>query len=629
MDADFPWITVFTGTASTYTIDTIVTAADDTTTAANNVFTASATTAEFGADHGIDGAEDGDEITVTFMDDFGVAAADVDITLVDTVPPTTVLQESYELANANAIYGQILATAGEADFGNGGEVSNDGSSAEVGNPVIWVQPRHLQQKGIGNAEPSRSSVNTYGTLSNLTPSLDAGETGFTSTTYIDNRATYDASAYTAWAAVPVSNEVGIDFSEDVALTTTAATTVGITAGLSGMLVNNNVTLDVDGGTNAQPADLVQVTVADIMTLANTDNGGLVDFVAAVTDTSDSENPATADSNAKVIFRDAMPPFMTSAEWDGTEIVMTFNEAIAIDTSTDITLLNPTALGTTATVTLDPAVDADLNTGFTLSNDDKTVTVNVSGTANINTVFVGSDSSNSEFYYEDGGNTGDDQHAIVRWDIITDATTTRNNWNTFTENGPDTAGSQAQTSTSFTGRWNVEAPQFLMVNGVGAYSYSVATSGYLDTGAAGDDDGTVTYTITFSHPIDLSSSNQFSDEIDTFLGNPGFPLSTTTAVSGSTANAAGVTLLNNIFQVEIDGVSNDNSPFVIATTPVSATELHGAFTLSADQRVITLTVTGDVNGITFGTTTVEFDVETTSALTAENTSAAPFAWQNVN
>lgn len=643
VDVDFPWITIHTGDASTFAISTdvldsnVIKIEDDSVIAVSGptnttaAITATAAIAALGADYGIDGAKDGDKVTVTFMDDFGIAAADQVITLIDALPPTTTLQESYDLSSASAVYGKILSTAGEADYGNGGEVSNDGSSAEVGNPVIWVQPRHLQQKGLSNAAPTRDSENTFGTLSNLVPSLDTGETGFTATTYIDNRATYDATAFTAWAATSVGNEIGIDFSEDIALTTTAPTPTGLTAGLSAYIVNNNVTTDVDGNSLAgSNADLVQVTVANVMTLANTDNGGFVDFVGAVRDTSAAENTATAVSNAKVIFRDAMPPLVTAAEWDGTEIVLTFNEAIAIDATTTITLVNPTAPGTTITVTLDPSALATVNTGFVLSNDDKTVTVNVSGTAGINTVFEGSSTADQEFFYEDGGNTGEDQHAIVRWDNITDATATRNEWNTFTPAAADAAGSQAQTGTTFGNRWETEAPQFLMVNGVGSYQYTVSTSGYLDVaGAPGDDDGTVTYTINFSHPIDLATSNQFSDAINTYLGTPGFPLPTTAIVNGSTANAAGVTLLDTIFQVEVDGVSDNNSPFTIATTPVSATVLHGAFSLSADQRIITLTVTGLADTILFGQSTVEFDVTTTSALTGEQTSAAPFAWQNVN
>ena len=328
VDTDFPWITVFTGNAAKYSINTIVTDAADTATAANTVFAASASTAAFGADHGVDAADDGDKLKVTFMDDFGVAAADASVTLIDNVPPVTVLQENYNLYSL-AGYSQILSTAGEADYGQGGEVANDGSSATAGNPLIWIQPRHLQQKGLNNAQPSRNATNTYGSLLDLSGRVDTGETAtaMDSSTNILGRPTYDAAGYTAWAATPTTNEIGVDFSENVALTTTAPTPNGISTGLSGYIANNNVALDVDG--NASNADLVQVTVADVMSLANTDNTGFLDFVGAVRDTSDSENAATADTNAKVIFRDAMPPLVTTAGWDGSNLTMVFNEAVSI------------------------------------------------------------------------------------------------------------------------------------------------------------------------------------------------------------------------------------------------------------------------------------------------------------
>ncbi|MCI2285022.1 hypothetical protein L3081_18550 [Colwellia sp. MSW7] len=443
VDADFPWVTINTGNASSFTISTgstdanVVKIADDSavayvgTTTTTAAIAASSASASVGVDYGIDGAKDGDKVTVTFMDDFGVAAESEEITLIDALPPVTTLQESYDLSSAAAVYGKILSTAGEAEYGNGGEVVNDGSAATAGNPIIWVQPRHLQQKGNNNATPSRDSENTYGTLSNLSGRLDLGETGFTTATYIDNRATYDAEAFSDWAATSISNEIGIDFSEDIATTTTAPTVSGITTGLSGYVANNDVANDVDGNPVPNGADLVQVTVADVMTLANVDNTGFIDFVAAIRDTSDAENVANADTNAKVIFRDAMPPFVESAEWDGTEIELTFNEAVNISAVTTITLVNPVNTAVTVSVTLDPNKLATDDSGFAMSNGNKTVTVNVSGTAGINTVFEGSTTANQEFFYEDGGNTGDDQHAILRWDNITDATSAANKWDTFT------------------------------------------------------------------------------------------------------------------------------------------------------------------------------------------------------
>ena len=508
VDVDFPWITVFTGTASTYAFNHITTATDDTTTAANTLFNASSSTAAFGADHGIDGSFDGEDIRVTFYDDFNVAAASADVELVDMLPPVTTLQENYNLYSV-AGYSQILSTAGEADYGNGGEVANDGSSATAGNPIIWVQPRHLQQKGTNNAAPARTAVNTYAALPNLAARLDTNETSglIDSNTEILGRPTYDRASYTAWAATSVSNEVGVDFSENVATTGTAPTTSGISTGLSGFVANNNVQTDVDGqdlsAVLGYDADLIQVTVSDVMNLANADNTGFVDFVGAVRDTSDAENVATAATNAKVIFRDAMPPLVTSAGWNGTELEMVFNEAVSITTATTVTLTQPLT-GADVAVTLDPTVAFTSNTGFQQSADGRTVTVNVSGVAGISAVFVGDVTANDptvdEFYYDDGGNsTADDQHAILRWDNINDAN--GNDWNTFTTGAADADGN-GTTFTGYAARYQVEAPQFLAVNELGAFTVTPQNIIGLSANGALDADGNFVLTLDFTHPIDV-------------------------------------------------------------------------------------------------------------------------------
>lgn len=502
VDSDFPWIEVTPGNASSYSINTAVKDADDSVVASGTSFAGTSTS----RDHGVDGADDGDTVKVTFMDDFGVAASSATVTLIDALPPTTVLQENYNLYSVGG-YDQILSTAGEANYGDGGEVSNDGTSATAGNPLIWIQPRHLQQKGSNNSAPSRSATNTYGSLTDLSGRVDAGETAtdLDSSTSILNRPTYDKAGFAAWGAV--SNEIGVDFSENIALTTAAPTLSGISTGLSGYLANNNVADNVDGDSLTNAADLVQVTIADVMSLANTDNTGFIDFVGAVSDTSDAENVATADSNAKVIFRDAMPPMLTSAEWDGTSIEMVFNEAVSIDTTTTITLVHPVTAATQS-VTLNPAVASTSNTGFTISADGTTVTVNTVGVAGLSAIFAGDVTANDptvdEYFYDDGGNsTADDQHAILRWDNIEDAS--GNNWNTFTVNGADIDGSQAAAGTTFANRYQVEAPQFLAVNGLGAFTVSPQNIIGLNANGDLDDDGNFVLTLDFSHPIDVSNA----------------------------------------------------------------------------------------------------------------------------
>ena len=70
------------------------------------------------------------------------------------------------------------------------------------------------------------------------------------------------------------------------------------------------------------ADLVQITVADVLSLANDYHQEIMDFSLAVEDT--SGNPA---DNAQVVINDLMPPFVEYAYWDG-GLTIKFNESIA-------------------------------------------------------------------------------------------------------------------------------------------------------------------------------------------------------------------------------------------------------------------------------------------------------------
>lgn len=607
VDSDFPWIEVTPGNASSYSINTAVKDADDSVVASGTDFAGTSGS----RDHGVDGADDGDTVSVTFMDDFGVAASSATVTLVDALPPTTVLQENYNLYSVGG-YDQILSTAGEANYGDGGEVANDGTSATAGNPLIWIQPRHLQQKGSNNSAPSRSATNTYGSLTDLSGRVDAGETAtdMDSSTSILNRPTYDKAGFAAWGAV--SNEIGIDFSENIALTTTAVTPSGISTGLSGYLANNNVADNVDGITLANAADLVQVTVADVMSLANVDNTGFLDFVGAVSDTSDAENVATADSNAKVIFRDAMPPMLTSAEWDGTSIEMVFNEAVSIDTTTTITLVHPVTAATQS-VTLNPAVASTSNTGFTISADGTTVVVNTVGVAGLSAIFAGDVTANDptvdEYFYDDGGNsTADDQHAILRWDNIEDAN--GNNWNTFTPNGADVDGSQAAAGTTFANRYQVEAPQFLAVNGLGAFTVSPQNIIGLDANGALDDDGNFVLTLDFSHPIDVTNA---------------------TGIDTSNDGVIQENELAALFYFDIDGNNTLDADGVDNTAGNSDDEdiVTGLddLTLSNNNQTITISIDRDDDAFTVGTAYIRMQAPVLSSFIATESILQDFNIRN--
>jgi hypothetical protein len=624
VDADFPWVTINTGNASSFTIGTgsadanVVKIADDTAvpyagaTTTTAAIAASAASASVGVDYGVDGAKDGDKVTVTFMDDFGVAAASEEVTLIDALPPVTVLQENYNLYSVGG-YAQILSTAGEADYGDGGEVSNDGTSATAGNPLIWIQPRHLQQKGTNNAAPSRDATNTYGSLLDLSGRLDANETAtdMDSSTFILGRPTYDATAYAAWAAVPVTNEIGIDFSENVATTTTAPTPTGISTGLSGYVANNNVATNVDGQALAIGADLVQVTVADIMSLANTDNTGFLDFADAVRDTSTAENVANAATNAKVIFRDAMPPLMTNAGWDGSNLTMVFNEPVSITAATTVQLTHPVS-GADIPVTLDPAVSATLNTGFTMSADNKTVTVNTTGVAGISAIFAGDTTANvpaeDEYFYDDGGNsTADDQHAIIRWDNINDAN--GNDWDTFTVNAADADGLGA-TNVAYAARYQVEAPQFLAVNELGAFTVSPQNIIGLDANGGLDADGNFVLTLDFSHPIDVTNATGIDTSNDGIIQENEIAALFYFDIDG-----------DNL--LDADGVDNiaGNSDDEDIVTGIDD------LTLSNNNQRITISIDRDNNAFTVGTAYIRMQVPVISSYIATESILQDFNIRN--
>ena len=614
VDADFPWITVKTGDAASYSINKDVKKADDSVITANTVINASSNSVNFGDDHGVDGVVDGQSsasVKVTFMDDFGVADASETVTLIDALPPVTVLQENYNLYSVTG-YDQILSTAGEANYGDGGEVVNDGLSATAGNPLIWIQPRHLQQKGLNNAAPSRSATNTYGSLTNLSARVDTDENAsdMDGSTFIQNRPTYDATAYTAWAAIPVTNEIGVDFSENIALTTAAPSTSGISTGLSGYLANNNVLKNVDN--DDVHADLVQVTVANVMTLANVDNTGFIDFVAAVRDTSTSENVATAATNAKVIFRDAMPPLMTNATWNGTNLTMVFNEAVTFHPTdtTSVTLVHPNSAVPDVSVTLDPTVVATAHTGFTLSDDKKTVVVNTTGLATIAGVFAGDITANDptvdEYFYDDGGNsTADDQHTLIRWDRINDAN--GNNWNTFTVNGPDADGSQAASDTTFAERYQVEAPQFLAVNELGAFTVAPQNIIGLDANGNLDVDGNFTLTLDFTHPIDVDLFDGADDIIQEteLAGLFYFDIDNSNTRDSAGADANPATLSDNEdIEPAIDDISISNN----------------------NQR-ITISIDRDNNQFTVGNAYIRMSTDVVSSFIATETVQQDFNIRN--
>ena len=303
----------------------------------------------------IDNVDVNDVLTVTSISTLGTLLAEASITLTDQVSPTTVLQRSYGLTVAGTP--QI-----NVDYGNGGELSQIANTT-FGTPYLYVTPALLTpQAGADSLALQRSE--TWDTLE------DAFETDVTNASSSELEmdvdanipagvAVYNEATMAAWT--PGSRNIGVAFSEDVALVGgVTIPTTSFTASLTGFTAQNDVLVNDQGGAAVvNDADLVNVAVDNVITLANSDDGKVLDFTGAVQD--ETANVTVASDNARVIFKDAMPPIPMSAEYRGDSIVVTYNEAVSLE-DTDVFSLYGT--GSTDTVTVDADM-ADANQATTI------------------------------------------------------------------------------------------------------------------------------------------------------------------------------------------------------------------------------------------------------------------------
>jgi hypothetical protein len=128
-----------------------------------------------------------------------------------------------------------------------------------------------------------------------------------------------------------------------------------------------------------------MNIDDVFTLANTDGSTalttphIIDFRGAVQDLATTPNSSSANSNAVVQVRDRMPPFVTSAYYDGTSVVVTFDEPVVLASGQTF------AFGTD---TADPAdnatftVDTSFAATFNKANPSGNTTVTLPATSNL-------------------------------------------------------------------------------------------------------------------------------------------------------------------------------------------------------------------------------------------------------
>lgn len=290
----------------------------------------------------VQGVEPDDIVTITPYDQFGYSGQTASLTLKDNVAPTTVLQNAYGV-NADNNNGSVTSL----QYGNGGEQSST-PEVEPGIPFLNITPRMLSVvdgTSDGTEELGVEGLLTLKPLFDLNLVNDIADSNNRGEYFIDELdfdaanipgstpGIYDAVAYSAWIGDTSARTrtIGVAMSENVELTETDPVVDTLSASLTNFVANNNVNIEDDG--ESTTADLVQFDIDDVVTFGNTDHGSIIDFQASITDATGN----AGSSNAKVVVGDALPPMVESASYVGNELVINFNEAVAIDTSTQIVL----------------------------------------------------------------------------------------------------------------------------------------------------------------------------------------------------------------------------------------------------------------------------------------------------
>ncbi len=408
----------------------------------------------------VESVEPGWTLTVSSMTDFGSVDGVASLVLTDQIAPTTVLQSSYGA-------GDNTAAIVTPDYGNGGELSNVGSNA-MGAPLLNITPRLLvPQVENGQSLPVALPIDTIWDALMAGVDKDDNDDRYVSDAGLGamNIALYDATAWTSWnISGDRSREIGIAFSEDISLSGTPAFN-GTANRLSDWTAHNDVVLN-DQNTGITSADLANVKVDDIMALANTDNGTIIDFSGVVADA--SGNTATAANNAKVVVRDMMPPMLTSAVYDGESIVLNYNENVTVVDGSDF-VLHGSSTSKTITVNTDDV---------TVAGTSVTIPRSVFGDIDSEVLFDRGTYDHDGFPATANAANG----AILTADTEDAQGTSWNNWN----NGVLPADA-------------VDLPALVIRDAAGAFNVTTSQTGF--------NNGATTFTVTylFSHRIDLQNS----------------------------------------------------------------------------------------------------------------------------
>lgn len=429
----------------------------------------------------VQGVEPGDMVTITPFDQFGYEGQTASLTLEDNVAPTTVLQKAYGV-NADNNNGSVTSL----QYGNGGEQSST-PDVEPGIPFLNITPRMLSV--VDGTSDGTEALGVEGLLTlkplfdlnlvnDITGSTDRGEY------FIDELdfdaanipgstpGIYDAVAYTAWIGDDTARtrSIGVAMSENVELTGTDPVVDTLNADLTNFVANNNVNIEDDG--ESTTADLVQFDISDVVTFGNTDHGSIIDFQASIQDATGN----AGSSNAKVVVGDALPPMVESASYVGNELVINFNEAVAIDTTTQIVLGGQTI-----------TMDLDTVNAFNAQADQSTLRVLPSAWGddlNRTAIFTLAQYDESD---ATEGSFPSDLYRHARLDFSDVEDVLGNSWNDFS------IGNAADDNEFF-----FHQPDFAAIDQTGLFRVTGVDNGT----TLGSDSISVQFTGT--HPIDLSS-----------------------------------------------------------------------------------------------------------------------------
>jgi hypothetical protein len=487
-------------------------------------------------------AKVGTKVTITSLDDFDNPSNVADITLGDCVAPTTVLNYAYNTCghlgtdyggswevnvdpdggydadNAEHICVENISGV-QDEIGDGGENTQEGVPGELGIPTLNITCRLL--KDPADMPNVCAPVNFFG----LYDGTDIDQSNYYDSSQECNNGgpdqqesrLYDATQWAAWRAGSFPDTIGVAFSESIQASGGNVVWGGTTA-VTSWAIGNNIPVTDDGDTPdggpdaddpdtsvwAPTVDLVQITVADVLTLANVDHGEIMDFSAAVEDTE-----GNAADNARVIVNDLLPPFVEWAYWNG-GLVIQFNEEIAPNLNTDyVNVCDPITLNCSSDIPLTNATLSEGNTRLTIPIAD------VAGAGVDNAYFPTFDSNDTntigaltydEPIYDalDSTFNGPYDHAILDTNMIPDAhgntgfiNADGNTWDQWYNAFEDVDGDE-----------QCNTPEFAIADVLGPFvipTQNITNFDTADTTCGPGGPFTHIATYTFSHPLDLATA----------------------------------------------------------------------------------------------------------------------------